>query len=45
MRKQRELRARISTAARGDIPTTLGGRMPPVSILSRREFGLRVLRK
>jgi hypothetical protein len=45
MRKARQLRAMISTAAKGSVPTTLGGRMPPVSILSRREFGLRVLRK
>ena len=38
-------RAKVSTAAKGSIPTTLGGNLPPISILSRREFGLRVLRK
>jgi hypothetical protein len=38
-------RAKVSTAHKGSIPTTLGGRMPPVSVLARREFGLRVLRK
>jgi hypothetical protein len=32
-------------ASNGSVPVTLGGRLPPVSILSRREFGLRVLRK
>ena len=36
---------KVSTAAKGSIPTTLGGKLPPISILSRREFGLRVLRK
>jgi hypothetical protein len=38
-------RAKVSTAHKGSIPTTLGGKMPPVSVLARREFGLRVLRK
>jgi hypothetical protein len=27
------------------VPTTLGGRLPPVSILSRREFGLRTAKR
>jgi hypothetical protein len=30
---------------KGSVLVTLGGRLPPTSILSRREFGLRVLRK
>ena len=42
---KRKRRAKVSTAAKGSVPTTLGGKLPPVSILSRREFGLRVLRK
>jgi hypothetical protein len=37
--------AKVSTAAKGSIPTTLGGKLPPISVLSRRQFGLRVLRK
>lgn len=41
----RVARALISTAAKGSIPTTLGGKLPPVSVLARREFGLRVLRR
>jgi hypothetical protein len=44
-RRPRVARAMVSTAGGGTIPTTLGGKMPPVSILARREFGLRVLRK
>jgi hypothetical protein len=36
---------KISTPQGRSIPTTLGGRLPPVSILSRREFGLRQLRR
>jgi hypothetical protein len=31
-------RAKVSTAAKGSIPTTLGGKLPPISILSRREL-------
>ncbi len=42
---RRVARAMVSTAPKGSIPTTLGGRMPPTSILSRREYGLRQLRK
>jgi hypothetical protein len=42
---KRLARAMVSTCEKGSIPVTLGGRPPPVSILSRREFGLRVLRK
>jgi hypothetical protein len=45
-RKPRVARAKISTVtSRGCIPTTLGGPLPGVSVLARREFGLRVLRK
>jgi hypothetical protein len=44
-RRPRVARAMVSSAAKGDVPTTLGGSLPPVSILSRREFGLRMLRK
>jgi hypothetical protein len=45
-RAPRVARARISaTKPDGSIPVTLGGRLPPVSVLSRREFGLRQLRK
>jgi hypothetical protein len=42
---RRTPRAKVSTPRGRSVPTTLGGRLPPVSILSRREFGLRVLRK
>jgi hypothetical protein len=42
--KRREPRAKISeTKLDGSVPVTLGGKLPPVSVLSRREFGLRVL--
>jgi hypothetical protein len=34
-----------ATKLDGSIPTTLGGKLPPVSVLSRREFGLRALRR
>jgi hypothetical protein len=44
-RQARAARAMVSHASKGSVPTTLGGRLPPVSVLSRREFGLRVLRK
>jgi hypothetical protein len=43
--RTRTPRRKVSTAAKGSIPTTLGGTLPPVSILSRREFGLRQLRR
>jgi hypothetical protein len=43
---KRRPRAMISaTKPDGTIPTTLGGKLPPVSVLSRREYGMRVLRK
>jgi hypothetical protein len=36
------LRAKVSaTKPDGSIPTTFGGKLPPVSVLARREFGLR----
>jgi hypothetical protein len=45
-RKPRVARAKISaTKPDGTIPVTLGGKLPPVSVLSRREFGLRALRR
>jgi hypothetical protein len=45
-RKRRVARAKISaTKPDGSIPTTLGGKLPPVSVLARREFGLRALRR
>ena len=44
-KQTRVARRKVSTAAKGSVPTTLGGKLPPVSILSRREFGLRVMRK
>jgi hypothetical protein len=44
-RKVRVARAKVSAAAKGSIPTTLGGRLPPVSVLSRREFGMRALKR
>jgi hypothetical protein len=44
-RKPRQARAKVSAAARGVVPTTLGGRLPPVSVLARREFGLRQVRR
>jgi hypothetical protein len=44
-RRTRIARAKLSTCKKGDVPVTLGGKLPPVSILSRREFGLRMLRR
>jgi hypothetical protein len=44
-RKPRVARAKVSAASKGVIPTTLGGKLPPVSVLSRREFGLRALHR
>jgi hypothetical protein len=42
--KPRRPRAMISaTKPDGSIPVTLGGKLPPKSVLARREFGLRVL--
>jgi hypothetical protein len=42
---KRVARALVSRATKGSVPVTLGGRLPPVSILSRREFGLRQIRR
>jgi hypothetical protein len=43
---KRRPRAMISaTKPDGTIPVTLGGKLPPVSVLARREFGLRALRR
>jgi hypothetical protein len=44
-RKPRVARAKSATKPDGTIPTTLGGKLPPASVLARREFGLRALRK
>jgi hypothetical protein len=44
-KKPRVARAKVSAASKGVIPTTLGGKLPPVSVLARREFGLRALRR
>jgi hypothetical protein len=43
-RKPRVARAKVSAASKGSVPTTLGGKLPP-QILSRREWGLRALRR
>jgi hypothetical protein len=44
-RAARVARAKVSAVKRGAIPVTLGGKLPPVSVLARREFGLRALRR
>jgi hypothetical protein len=44
-RKRRQPRALVSSVKNGEIPVQLGGRPPPVSILSRREFGMRAIRR
>jgi hypothetical protein len=44
-RLRRQPRALVAQARNGEVPVQLGGRPPPVSILSRREFGLRALRR
>jgi hypothetical protein len=45
-RKPRQPRAKIShTKPDGSIPVTLGGKLPPKSVLARREFGLRQVRR
>jgi hypothetical protein len=45
-RKPRVARAKISATKQDrTIPTTLGGNLPQISILSRREWGLRALRR
>ena len=41
----RKRRAISATKPDGSIPVTLGGKLPPVSVLARREFGLRALRR
>jgi hypothetical protein len=40
-----QTRKMISTPRGRSVPTTLGGRLPPVSILSRRAYGLRQLKE
>jgi hypothetical protein len=45
-RKPRVARAKVSAVKLdGSIPVTLGGKLPPISVLARREFGLRALRR
>ena len=45
-RRPRVARAKVShTKPDGSIPTTLGGKLPPVSVLARREFGHRQVRR
>jgi hypothetical protein len=44
-RKKRQPRALVSSVKNGEVPVQLGGRPPPVSILSRREFGMRAIRR
>jgi hypothetical protein len=43
--KRRRARAKVSTAKKGYVPTVLGGKLPPIGVLSRREYGLRQLRR
>jgi hypothetical protein len=44
--KPRQRRQRIShTRKDGSVPCTLGGALPARSILSRREFGMRALKR
>jgi hypothetical protein len=43
---ERKRRTMISaTKPDGSIPVTLGGKLPPRSVLARREYGMRVLKK
>jgi hypothetical protein len=45
-RPKRERQRKISeTKLDGTIPVTLGGKLPPRSVLARREFGLRAVRR
>ena len=44
-KEPRKRRAISATKPDGSIPVTLGGKLPPVSVLARREFGLRALRR
>jgi hypothetical protein len=44
-RRKRQPRALVSAVKNGEIPTVLGGRPFPTSILNRREYGLRALRR
>jgi hypothetical protein len=46
VKPRRQKRVKISaTKPDGSIPTTLGGKLPPQSVLARREWGLRALRR
>jgi hypothetical protein len=44
-RKRRQPRALVSSVRTGEVTTQLGGRPFPVSILSRREFGMRLAKR
>jgi hypothetical protein len=42
---ERKRRTISATKPDGSIPVTLGGKLPPRSVLARREYGMRVLKK
>jgi hypothetical protein len=44
-KRARVARQKISAPTKGCVPVSLGGRGLPTSILSRREYGMRVLRR
>jgi hypothetical protein len=44
-RSRRQPRALVSAVRKGEVPVQLGGRPPPTSILARREFGMRAIRR
>jgi hypothetical protein len=44
-RRKRVARQKISAPTKGCVPVSLGGRALPTSILSRREYGMRVLKR
>jgi hypothetical protein len=43
--RKRVPRVRVSAATHGGVPVQLGGRTLPTSILSRREYGMRLLKR
>jgi hypothetical protein len=45
LRRKRQPRALVSSVRNGEVTTQLGGRPFPVSILSRREFGMRLAKR
>jgi hypothetical protein len=44
-RRKRQPRALVSAVKNGEVPVQLGGRPPGLSILNRREFGMRAIRR